>query len=70
MVALLIGSSTTINASIFKPGGSIAGVIANEWNEATGMQTHALIAAGVVLFAMTIIINMAARGIVWRFNKA
>jgi phosphate transport system permease protein len=70
VVALLIGSSTTINASIFKPGGSIAGLIANEWNEATGMQTHALIAAGVVLFAMTIVINMAARGIVWRFNRA
>ena len=70
VVALLIGSSPVINASIFKPGSSIAGAIANGWGEATGLQTSALVGAGVVLFAITIAINMIARGIVWRFNRS
>jgi phosphate transport system permease protein len=70
VVAMLIGSSPEINASIFKPGGSIAGLIANSWGEATGLQLSALVGAGVVLFVITIIVNMLARAIVWRFNRA
>jgi phosphate transport system permease protein len=70
VVASLIGSATSINPSIFKSGGSIAGLIASFWGEATGIQTSALIAAGVVLFAITIIVNIIARAIVWRFERA
>jgi phosphate transport system permease protein len=68
VVALLIGSSPTISASIFKPGGSIAGLIANSWGEATGLQVSALVGAGVVLFVITIIVNMIARALVWRLR--
>lgn len=68
-VALLIGSSFDIKASILQPGYSIAAGIANLFAEATGDQVRALVGAGVVLFAMTVIINMAARGIVWRFSR-
>ena len=68
-VALLIGSSFDVKASILQPGYSIAAAIANLFAEATGPQVQALVGAGVVLFAMTIVINMAARGIVWRFNR-
>jgi phosphate transport system permease protein len=70
VVALLIGSSHTINTSIFKPGGSIAGLIANSWGEATGLTVSALVGAGVVLFVITIIVNMAARVMVRRFKQA
>jgi phosphate transport system permease protein len=70
VVAMLIGSSPAINASIFMAGGSIAGLIANGWAEATGLQVSALVGAGVVLFVITIIVNMMARAIVWRFNRA
>lgn len=70
VVAMLIGSSPSINASIFKPGGSIAALIANGWGEATGLQTSALVGAGVVLFVITVVVNMIARAIVWRFNRA
>ncbi|MCL4371154.1 MAG: phosphate ABC transporter permease subunit PstC [Chloroflexi bacterium] len=70
VVAMLIGSSPEIHASIFKAGGSIAGLIANNWGEATGNMISALVAAGVVLFVITIIVNMIARVIVWRFNRA
>jgi phosphate transport system permease protein len=70
VVAMLIGNVSNINASIFKPGGSIAGAIANSWGEATGLQISALVGAGVVLFVITIIVNMIARAMVWRFNRA
>jgi phosphate transport system permease protein len=69
VVAMLIGNSPMINASIFKSGGSIAGAIANGWGEATGIGISALVGAGVVLFVLTIVVNMIARGIVWRFSR-
>jgi phosphate transport system permease protein len=70
VVAMLIGNSPVINSSIFKPGGSIAGQIANGWGEATGLHISALVGMGVVLFVITIIVNMIARAIVWRFGRA
>lgn len=70
VVAMLIGNSPVINVSIFKAGGSIAGQIANGWGEASGLTISALVGMGVVLFVITIIVNMIARAIVWRFSRA
>lgn len=69
VVALLIGSVPQISASIFTAGGSIAGLIANNWGEATGLSISALVGAGVVLFAITIVVNMTARLMVWRLDR-
>jgi phosphate transport system permease protein len=69
-VALLIGSSPTISTSILHPGYSMAAVIANEFSEATGMHIEALVGVGVVLFGITIIVNMIARALVWRMVEA
>ena len=68
-VALLIGSSVRLDASVVRPGYSMAAVIANQFQEATGDHIRALVGVGVVLFVMTIIINMGARALVWRFNR-
>jgi phosphate transport system permease protein len=68
-VALLVGSAAKIDPSIFRPGYTMAAVIANTFAEATGEHIRALVGIGVVLFVMTIIINMIARTIVWRFNR-
>lgn len=68
-VALLIGSSVTVDASVIRPGYSMAAVIANQFQEATGEHIRALVGIGVVLFGLTIIINMGARALVWRFNR-
>jgi phosphate transport system permease protein len=54
---------------ILRPGYTMAAVIANQFSEASGNHIRALVAIGVALFAMTIVINMAARAIVWRFNR-
>jgi phosphate transport system permease protein len=68
-VALLVGAVAKVDPSVVRPGYSMAAVIANTFSEATGEHIRALVGIGVVLFVMTVIINMAARAIVWRFNR-
>lgn len=50
-------------------GGSIASVIIAKFGEAESFELDALMAAGVVLFVITLIINMIATGIVQRAEK-
>lgn len=65
-VALLVGSATRIDPSVVRPGYSMAAVIANQFQEASGDHIRALVGVGVVLFAITILVNVAARLMVWR----
>ncbi|MBI3278619.1 MAG: phosphate ABC transporter permease subunit PstC, partial [Acidobacteria bacterium] len=61
-VTMVIGNNPNISASLFAPGYSIAAVIANEFTEATeAIHIATLIQLGLVLFALTIIINALAR---------
>jgi phosphate transport system permease protein len=64
--ALVIGSSATITSHLFAPGYNMPSVIANEFGEATGVFSSALMGLGVLLFAFTIIINVIARAVVER----
>ena len=68
-VALVIGSSHQITSHLFKSGDSMASVIAHEFPEGQSDPTHraALIGLAVVLFAFTIIVNVAAR---WIANRS
>lgn len=65
-VALVIGSSPQIVGNLFKSGDAMPAVIVNQFGEASGTFRSALIALGVLLFAMTIVVNVAARAIVQR----
>ena len=61
-VTMVIGNSPTISASLFAPGYSLPAVIANEFAEASGaLQTGALAALGLILFGVTLLLNIAAR---------
>jgi phosphate transport system permease protein len=64
--ALVIGSSPVITSHLFAPGYNMPAVIANQFGEASGVFRSALIGIGVLLFGITIIINVIARGIVER----
>ncbi len=64
--ALVIGSSATITSHLFAPGDSMPAVIANQFGEASGVFRAGLMGLGVLLFIMTIIINIIARGVVER----
>ncbi|HEY2430063.1 MAG TPA: phosphate ABC transporter permease subunit PstC [Acidimicrobiales bacterium] len=68
-VALLIGSNAQITAHLFRPGDSMAAVIANQFGEATGTFQAALIGLGVLLFAITILVNLAARAVLNRAER-
>ena len=67
-VTLVIGNAPTIGRQIFDQGYSLAAVIANEFGEAANNPTHraSLIAAGLVLFVLTLGVNLAARRFVRR----
>lgn len=69
-VTMVVGNTPKIQASLLAPGYSIAAVIANEFAEATGdLYTSALIEMGLVLFALTIVINGAARILIVATNS-
>jgi len=64
-VALLLSASNTINWHITEPGGNtFAANIALRWNEAGANGLSALIASGLVLFVITLGVNMIARYII------
>jgi phosphate transport system permease protein len=65
-VALVIGGATAITPNIFAGGNSMAAVIVQQFGESSGTFTAALIGLGVVLFAMTVVVNLAARAVVSR----
>ncbi len=68
-VALVIGSNPQITAKLFQPGYSMPSVIANEFGEASGLWQAALIGLGVLLFIITIVVNLGARSIVARSTR-
>ena len=68
-VALLIGSNAQITSHVFQSGDAMASVIANSFNEATGTYQSALIGLGVVLFAITILVNLGARTVLNRSER-
>ncbi|MBV9196760.1 MAG: phosphate ABC transporter permease subunit PstC [Solirubrobacterales bacterium] len=68
-VVLVIGNAPVIGSHLFSQGYTLAAVIANEFGEATGIHTSALFAAGLVLFVLTLIVNIIARGFVARGTR-
>jgi phosphate transport system permease protein len=61
-VTFVIGNAHKISPSLLAPGTTISATIANEFTEATGdLYTSALIALGLILFAITLIVLAAAR---------
>lgn len=66
-IALVLSTSYTISWRILQPGGNtIAANIANSFAESDGTGRGALIASGLVLFAITLVVNLAARAIIYR----
>ncbi len=65
-VTMVIGNRPEIALSLFAPGYTMASVIANEFTEATSDRyLAALIEIGLLLFAVTVIVNALARLLVW-----
>ena len=67
-VVLVIGASPTVASHLFNQGYTLASVIANEFGEAanTPVYSSSLFACGLVLFILTLIVNIIARRFVVR----
>jgi len=66
-VTMLIGNANIIPRGLFSPGNTMASVIANQFGEADGLKMSALIAIGLILFAITAIVNAIGKIIIKRF---
>jgi phosphate ABC transporter permease protein PstC len=68
---LVIGNAPEIGKHLFDQGYTLAAVIANEFGEAASDPLHraALIAAGLLLFALTLVVNALARYFVVRSER-
>jgi phosphate transport system permease protein len=61
-VTMVIGNDPSIHTSLLAPGYTIAAEIANDFSEATGdIFLSALVELGLVLFALTMVLNAAAQ---------
>ena len=70
-VTMVIGNSAQISASLFAPQYSMAAVIANEFTEAdTDLYLDALVEIGLVLFAITLMVNVLSRTLIWSMNRS
>jgi phosphate ABC transporter permease protein PstC len=71
-VTIVIGNAAVIGDSLFSQGYSLAAVIANEFGEAASTPDHraALIAAGLLLFVLTLLVNAIARYFVTRAGRS
>lgn len=69
-VTMVIGNSPKISESLFSPSYTMASVIANEFVEATSnLYVSSLIEIGFWLLMISIIINIAARILVWKLLR-
>lgn len=68
-VTILIGDAPQLSDHLFGQGYSLAAVIANEFGEAQGLHRSALFAAGLVLFVLTLLVNVVARLLVLRASR-
>ena len=69
-VTMVIGNSIQGGLSLLSPGYSMASIIANEFAESVSqLHTDALIEIGLVLFIITLLLNIIARFLVWRVAR-
>jgi phosphate transport system permease protein len=69
-VAMLIGNSPRLSWSLLSPAGTLAGLLANQFGEAQGLQVSALMYAALALVLLTLLVNMAGEAVLRRAEKA
>jgi phosphate transport system permease protein len=69
-VAMVIGNSPRISASLFEPAATLASVIANEFAEATSsLYLSSLVELGLVLLVVGLLLNIVARTLMLRVTQ-
>jgi len=67
-VTMLIGNSNFLPTSIFSPANTMASVIANEFAEATGVTAASLIYVALVLFLVTMVVNIIGTYVIQKIS--
>lgn len=69
-VTMVIGNSIQGGISLLDAGYSMASIIANEFAEAVSqLHTDALVEIGLILFTITLLLNILARYLVWQVAR-
>jgi len=69
-VTMVIGNNPQVSLSLFAPQYTMAAVIANEFTEAANaLYLSALIEIGLVLFIITLLVNVMSRGLIWSMAR-
>lgn len=68
-VTFVIGNAFNLPNSIFAPSNSIASALANEFNEAGGLQKSALLELGLILFLITTIVLAISKLLLYYLAK-
>jgi phosphate transport system permease protein len=69
-VTMVIGNSPRISLSLYAPQYTMAAVLANEFAEATDdLYLHALVEIGLVLFVITLAVNVISRLFIWSMDR-
>ena len=68
-VTMIIGNSNRISPSILTTGNTIASLLANQFAEADGIQVAALMYSALVLFGLTLIVNVLAELVVRKVGR-
>jgi phosphate transport system permease protein len=69
-VTMVIGNSLEATNSLLKPGSTMASLLANQFKEAVSqLHTEAMIEIGLILFIITLILNLIARFLVWQVAR-
>jgi phosphate transport system permease protein len=69
-VTMVIGNNPQISPSLFAPQYTMAAVIANEFTEAADeLYQHALIEIALLLFIVTIVVNIISRLLIWSTQR-
>ncbi len=68
-VTMLIGNANKVSASVFEPSNTISSLLANQFAEASGLQVGALMYAALILFVVTLLVNVLAQILVVRLQK-
>jgi phosphate transport system permease protein len=69
-VTMVIGNTPRVSVSLFAPQYTMAAVIANEFAESSDpLHVQALVEIGLVLFVITLAVNVASRGFIWSLGR-
>jgi phosphate transport system permease protein len=68
-LAMLLGNNNAFSWSLFAPGNTLAALLANQWPESSDHEKGALMYAGLVLLAITLLINMVGTLVIQRTGR-